>query len=240
MDQPKVVSHEEWTRARVELLAKEKELDRQRDALSAARRGLPMEKVEKQYVFEGPALSDAPKKQTLLELFGKHKQLIVYHFMFDPSWQEGCKSCSFLADSFDVPSVHLAARDTSFVVISRAKLPVLAAFEKRMGWSFPWYSSFETDFNLDYHVTFRPEDKAAGKTEYNYKPQSFPSAEAPGASVFLRDGSDVFHTYSTYSRGLDHLINTYNFLDLTPIGRNEAGLSHGMAWVRHHDKYEKG
>jgi predicted dithiol-disulfide oxidoreductase (DUF899 family) len=237
MNLPKTVSHEEWIEARKRLLSSEKALDRQRDALSVARRALPMEKVEKRYTFEGPALGDVPSKTSLSELFGKHSQLIVYHFMFDPSWDEGCKSCSFLADSFDMPSVHLAARGVSFAVVSRAELRKLAGFERRMGWKFPWYSSLGSEFNADYHVSFSAQDQAAGRVQYNYKLQSFPSTEAPGASVFMRVGDDVFHTYSTYSRGLDHLINTYNFLDLTPLGRQEEGLSHGMSWVRHRDDY---
>jgi predicted dithiol-disulfide oxidoreductase (DUF899 family) len=229
----KTVSHEEWVAARKELLAKEKEFTRQRDALSAARRALPMERVTKEYTFQG-----AEGRATLRDLFGSRRQLIVYHFMFDPSWDEGCKSCSFLADNFDGSVVHLAARDTAFVAISRAPLAKLQAFKERMGWSFPWLSSFESDFNYDYHVSFRPEDKEAGNVEYNYTKGAFPVSEAPGASVFFREGDQIFHSYSTYARGLDILLSTYNYLDLTPLGRNEADLPYGMAWVRHHDKYD--
>jgi predicted dithiol-disulfide oxidoreductase (DUF899 family) len=228
MNRPKIVSHDEWIAARKTLLAKEKAFDRQRDALSAERRALPMEKVEKPYTFE-----TSTGKATLRDLFEGRKQLIVYHFMFDPSWEAGCKSCSLLADTFDGASVHLPARDASFVAISRAPLAKLEAFEKRMGWKFRWVSSAGTDFNYDYQVSAREGEK----TEYNYAESTFPSAEKPGASVFLRDGDDVFHTYSTYARGLDHLIATYSYLDLTPVGRNEQDQKYGMEWVRHHDKY---
>jgi predicted dithiol-disulfide oxidoreductase (DUF899 family) len=233
MDHPKIVSRDEWTAARKALLEKEKEFNRQRDALSAERRKLPCVKVDKAYVFEGPQ-----GRVTLPELFDGRRQLIVYHFMFDPSWEDGCKSCSFVVDNLQGGLAHLAARDVAFAAISRAPLAKLSAFKKRMGWSFRWFSSFDTDFNYDYHVSFRPEDKAAGKVEYNYVSKEFPVSEAPGLSVFLRDGDDVFHTYSTYARGLDLLIGTYNCLDLTPLGRDEAQLSYPMAWVRHHDKYE--
>jgi predicted dithiol-disulfide oxidoreductase (DUF899 family) len=230
----KIVSREEWTRARKELLAKEKEHDRLRDALSAERRALPMVKVDEPYVFEAEG-----GQVTLLDLFGGRRQLIVYHFMFDPSWDDGCKSCSFLADTFDGASVHLPARDTSFVAVSRAPLAKLDAFKKRMGWSFRWVSSAGSDFNYDYQATARPEDVAAGTAMYNFATGtsgSFPG-ERPGASVFFRDGADVFHTYSTYARGLDHLIATYDWLDLTPLGRDEEKLPYGMAWVRLHDRY---
>lgn len=227
------VTHEEWVEARKALLEKEKAFTRERDALSAARRALPMVKVEKSYVFEGPS-----GKRTLHELFEGKRQLIIYHFMFDPSWDEGCKNCSFVADNFEGSIVHLAARDTSFAAVSRAPLAKIEAFKKRMGWSFRWLSSSGTDFNYDYHVSFRPEDVAAKTVEYNYEKKPFPTSEAPGLSVFLREGSDLFHTYSTYERGLDLLINTYNYLDLTPLGRQEEGLPHGMAWVRHHDRYD--
>jgi predicted dithiol-disulfide oxidoreductase (DUF899 family) len=233
MDRPRIVSRDEWTAARKELLKKEKEFNRQRDALSAERRELPWVKVDKEYVLEDPR-----GRASLRDLFDGRRQLIVYHFMFDPSWEDGCKSCSYLADNFDGGVVHLAARDVSFVAISRAPLAKLEAFKKRMGWSFRWLSSFDTDFNYDYHVSFRPEDRAAGKLEYNYENKSFPVSEAPGLSVFIREGDDVFHTYSTYARGLDLLIGTYNFLDLTPLGRDEEQLPYGMSWVRHHDKYE--
>jgi predicted dithiol-disulfide oxidoreductase (DUF899 family) len=228
---PKIVNREAWLVARKELLAKEKDFDRRRDALSAERRELPMVEVEKPYSFDSTR-----GKVSLADLFSGRKQLIVYHFMFDASWEAGCKSCSLLADTFDGASKHLPARDTTFVAISRAPLAKLLAFKKRMGWSFEWVSSADTSFNFDYHVSFRDEERKTG--EYNYKPTGFPESEAPGASVFFREGDRVFHTYSTYARGLDHLIATYDYLDLTPEGRNEKDLPYGMAWVRHHDKYE--
>jgi len=231
MDRPRIVSRAEWLVARKELLAKEKQATRQRDALSAERRQLPMVRIEKEYFFDGPE-----GRRTLRDLFEGRRQLVVYHFMFDASWDEGCKSCSYFADTFNGAIVHLRARDTAFAAISRAPLAKLEAFKRRMGWTFPWFSSANTDFNYDFHVSFRP-DEDLSRAEYNYGKRGFPSSEAPGASVFLHGGSDVFHTYSTYARGLDHMIGTYNFLDLTPLGRNEEGLPYGMDWVRHHDKY---
>ena len=231
-----VVSRAEWLAARKELLIKEKELTRQRDALSAERRRLPMVKIEKVYIFDGPN-----GRTTLGDLFEGRRQLIIYHFMFDPSWDEGCKSCSYFADNFAGSIVHLAARDTSFAVISRAPLAKIEPFKRRMGWTFPWFSSSGSDFNYDFHVTL---DEAAGSVEYNYtnvaalkQERKVWMDELPGLSVFLRDGDSVFHTYSTYSRGLDPLINTYNYLDLTPLGRQEDQLSWAMEWVRHHDRY---
>jgi predicted dithiol-disulfide oxidoreductase (DUF899 family) len=232
MSRPEVVSREKWLVARKALLAKEKEATRQRDVLAAERRALPMVRIDKPYVFEGPS-----GKRTLLDLFDGRRQLIVYHFMFDPSWSEGCKSCSFFADTFNGAILHLRGRDTAFAAISRAPLEKLTTFQRRMGWSFPWYSSAESDFNYDFHVTFPPDAWAAGRTEYNYVVQKFPEPEAPGSSIFLRDGDEVFHTYSTYARGLDHLIATYNLLDLTPLGRHEESLPYTMSWVRHHDRY---
>lgn len=229
----RTATREEWTVARKALLAKEKAFTRERDALSAARRELPMVNVEKSYVFE-----ERDGKRSLADLFGGKRQLIVYHFMFDPSWDEGCKSCSYVADGFGGAIVHLAARDTSFAAISRAPLAKIEAFKERMGWKFRWLSSSGTDFNYDYNVSFRPEDVAAKTVEYNYEKKPFPMSEAPGLSVFLREGNDIFHTYSTYGRGLDLLMSTYNYLDLTPLGRQEEDLPHGMAWVRHHDRYD--
>jgi predicted dithiol-disulfide oxidoreductase (DUF899 family) len=193
-----------------------------------------MVRIDKAYIFDGPR-----GRRSLGDLFEGRRQLIVYHFMFDPGWSEGCKSCSFFADTFNGAVVHLRARDTAFAAISRAPLAKLESFQRRMSWTFPWYSSADSDFNYDFHVSFPAEDAAAGTVEYNYEVQGFPSAEAPGASVFLRDGAEILHTYSTYARGLDHMIGTYNFLDLTPLGRNEGGLPYGMDWVRHHDRYEE-
>ena len=233
---PKVVPQAEWVAARKELLAKEKEFSRLRDELSQRRRELPWKKVDKQYVFEG-----LPGKQTLADLFDGRSQLIVYHFMFGPGWKEGCPSCSFLADNFDPVTVHLAQRDVSFAVVSRASLPEIEEFKRRMGWRFTWVSSHESDFNYDYRVSFSKEEIAEGKRPYNYGTGGMSSEEGPGASVFYKDHyGDVFHTYSTYARGLDLLLTTYNFLDLTPKGRDEDALSYPMAWVRHHDRYEAG
>jgi len=228
-----IVSPTEWLAARRELLAKEKQFTRQRDALSAERRKLPWVKAEKEYAFDAP-----DGKRTLAELFGTKSQLIVYHFMFGPGWEEGCPSCSFLADHFDGALVHLAHRDVSFVVISRAPLPQIESFKQRMGWRFPWVSSFGTSFNYDYHVSFTKEEKESGQAYYNFDNRGFPSDEGPGASIFYKDeNGTIFHTYSAYARGLDILVGTYNFLDLVPKGRDEEGLAFTMSWVRHHDKY---
>jgi predicted dithiol-disulfide oxidoreductase (DUF899 family) len=228
-----IVSEAEWLTARKELLAKEKQFSRLRDELSAQRRNLPWVKVEKEYTFDTPA-----GKRILADLFAGRSQLIVYHFMFGPGWEEGCPSCSFLADHFDGPVVHLAHRDAAFVVISRAPLAQIEAFRKRMGWRFPWASSHGSDFNYDYHVSFTREERESGNACYNYENRGFPSDEGPGASIFYKDASGtVFHTYSTFSRGLDILIGTYNFLDLVPKGRDEDALAFSMSWVRHHDKY---
>lgn len=229
----KVVSQAEWISARKELLKKEKEFSRVRDELSRQRRELPWEKVEKQYLFEGPN-----GKETLADLFDGRGQLIVYHFMLGPGWKEGCPSCSFLADSFAGAVVHLAARDTTLVVVSHAPLPEIQAFQRRMGWGFKWVSSFGSDFNFDYQVSASQDEVGKKKVYYNYELTEFPSEERPGASVFYQnEAGEVFHTYSTYARGLDILITAYNLLDLTPKGRDEEGLPHSMAWVRHHDRY---
>jgi predicted dithiol-disulfide oxidoreductase (DUF899 family) len=231
-----VVSHEEWLEARSEFLAKEKEFTRLRDELSRQRRALPWEKVEKRYEFDS-----SRGKVTLGDLFDGRGQLIVYHFMFGTGWEEGCKSCSYLADHFDGQTVHLANRDTTLVVISRAPMAEIEAFKKRMGWKFEWVSSFGTDFNFDYHVSFRDEDHADGEIEYNYGKTKFFSEEGPGISVFAKGAEgEVFHSYSSYARGLDILVGTYNFLDLVPKGRDEDGLAFSMAWVRHHDRYAEG
>ncbi len=228
-----VVSQTEWLAARKALLAKEKEFSKARDQLSAARRELPWMKVEKNYIFDGPN-----GKETLSDLFGGRSQLIVYHFMLGPGWKDGCPSCSLLADHFDGATIHLAQRDVTLVVVSRAPLAEIEAYKKRMGWKFKWVSSYGTDFNDDFHVSFTPEEKARGKVEYNYTMTEFPSEEAPGLSAFIKDRGSVFHTYSSYARGLDILIGAYNFLDFAPKGRDEAGLPYTMAWVRRHDEYE--
>jgi len=190
--------------------------------------------VDKTYVFEGPK-----GKVTLAELFDGRSQLIVYHFMLGPGWEQGCPSCSFLSDHIDGAVVHLAHRDMTLVAVSRAPLPQIEAFKKRMGWRFPWVSSYGTDFNFDYHVSFTREQMARGPVDYNFTPREFPSDEAPGLSVFYKDErGEVFHTYSAYARGLDLLIGAYNYLDLAPKGRDEDALAYTMAWVRHHDRYE--
>ena len=238
MEKPaaKVVSPAEWLAAREQLLAKEKEFSRLRDELSRQRREMPWEKVEKQYVFDG-----AKGKETLEDLFDGRSQLIIYHFMFGPGWKEGCPSCSFLADSFDGSGIHLAQRDTTMLVVSRATLPEIDAFKKRMGWKFKWVSSNGSDFNYDYQVSTGNGEQPGGSVYYNYELTQFPSEERPGASVFFKKGGDVFHTYSTYARGLDILLTAYNLLDLTAKGRDESEMKpHAMAWVRHHDRYSDG
>ena len=236
MTEHQVVSQAEWLAARKDLLAKEKDFTRLRDAISAERRKMPWVKVEKNYFFD-----TSGGRKTLADLFGGKSQLIVYHFMFGPGWEEGCPSCSFLGDHFDASIVHLAQRDVTLLAVSRAPLPQIEAFRKRMGWRFAWVSSNGSDFNYDYHVTFSASERKDGRVYYNYQETEFPSEEGPGASVFYKDKTgDIFHTYSTYGRGLDILIGTYNFLDLAPKGRDEDGLKFSMAWVRHHDKYIDG
>src|ERR1700747_1950059 len=209
---PQVVSQADWLAARKQLLKKEKEFTKLRDELSRERRELPWEKVEKQYAFQGPK-----GKETLAQLFDGRSQLVVYHFMLGPGWKEGCPSCSFLADSFDGIRIHIAQRDTTFVVISRAPYSEIEAFKKRMGWQFKWVSSFGSDFNYDYQVS-APKDEQPGKAYYNYEIGEFPSEERPGASVFFKQDGEVFHTYSTYARGLDMNLPAYHWLDLTPKG----------------------
>ena len=235
MEPHTIVSHDEWIAARKAYLVEEKAFSRARDALARKRRELPWERVDKRYTFDGPN-----GKETLADLFGGKSQLIVYHFMLGPGWEAGCPSCSYLADHFDGAVVHLAQRDVSFVVISRAPFAEIEKFKKRMGWRFKWVSSFGSDFNADYQVSVTPQEQAGGKVMYNYEfIEKFPSEERPGASAFYKNAAgDVFHTYSTYGRGLDILIGTYNFLDLAPKGRDEEGLAWSMAWVRHHDRYD--
>src|SRR5229473_3431961 len=216
MENTRVVPPAEWLAARKELLKKEKEFTRMRDELSQQRRELPWEKVEKAYVFDGPR-----GKESLADLFGGRSHLIVYHFMLGPGWAEGCPSCSYLSDHIDGSVPHLAARDVRLAVVSRAPLAEIEAFKKRMGWRFHWVSSNASD--------------------YNYGMQKFPSEERPGTSVFYKDAAgNIFHTYSSYGRGLDILIGAYNWLDLTPKGRDEDALPFSMAWVRHHDRYSDG
>jgi len=235
MEEHKVVSREEWLVARTQHLAKEKEFTRLRDQLSAERRRLPWVKIEKEYVFDGPN-----GKESLADLFDGRSQLIVYHFMFHPSWPEGCPHCSFWADNFNGIAVHLAHRDVTFIAVSKARLEQLEAFKKRMGWSFKWVSGSGNDFGGDYHVSFTPEEMERKQMLYNYRMVSFPREEAVGVSVFHKnDRGELFHTYSCYSRGVDMVNGAYHYLDLTPKGRDEAGLSFTQAWVRHHDKYDE-
>jgi len=231
-----IVSRDEWLEVRKAHLAREKEFTRLRDRLSAERRAMPWVKVDKAYVFDG-----SEGKVTLADLFDGRRQLIVYHFMFGPGWEEGCPSCSFLADHIDGAAVHLAQRDVTLLAVSRAPLPRIEAFKKRMGWRFTWVSSHGTDFNRDYHVSFTKDEMAKGAVDYNFEQREFPSEEAPGISVFYKDEhGDVFHTYSAYARGLDLLVGAYNYLDLAPKGRDEDALAFTMAWVRHHDRYGDG
>ena len=233
MQTHKVVSKDEWLVARRQHLAQEKEFTRMRDQLSQDRRALPWVKVEKEYVFDTPS-----GKESLAELFGDRRQLIVYHFMFGPDWAEGCPSCSFWADNFNGIGVHLQHRDIQLVAISRARMEKLEAYKKRLGWNFKWASSFGNDFNHDYQVSFTPEEMKRGEVFYNFQKNTFPSEEAPGVSVFYRnERNEVFHTYSCYSRGLDALNGAYHYIDLAPKGRDEAGLPYPVAWVRRHDQY---
>jgi predicted dithiol-disulfide oxidoreductase (DUF899 family) len=232
MNLPKTVSQAEWFAAHKKFLAREKEFTRQRDALAAERRKLPMVAIEKEYVFQGPQ-----GRRTLADLFDGKRQLLTYHFMFGPDWgDEGCPACSFVADNFAGSLVHLGARDTAFVVISRAPLDKIERFKKRMGWSFPWLSSLGSDFNYDFGVTLDEKHAVYNYAPVDAQPEGRPrEGEREGLSVFLRDGDRLFHTYSVYQRGLDPLLNTYNFLDLTPLGRQEEeGI---MRWLRYHDKY---
>jgi predicted dithiol-disulfide oxidoreductase (DUF899 family) len=223
-----VVGREEWLEARKELLAKEKEFTRLRDELSRQRQELAWERVDKEYVFDA-----AGGKRTLADLFDGRSQLVVYHFMFAPEDEAGCKSCSFWADNFERNVVHLNARDVSFVAISRAPLAKLASYRERMGWSFEWVSSGENDFNYDYGVSFVPEDLE--RPVYNYAGLSPGNPDREGMSVFARENGDVFHTYSAYARGIDLLNAAYNYLDLVPKGRDEGGRS--QSWVRRRDEY---
>jgi predicted dithiol-disulfide oxidoreductase (DUF899 family) len=230
----RIVSRDEWVAARKEHLRKEKELTRARDQLAAERRELPWVKVEKTYVFDGPN-----GKETLADLFGGKSQLMVYHFMFGPDWEAGCPSCSFLADHFDGAALHLTQRDVSLVAVARAPLAKIEAFKKRLGWKFKWVSSNGSDFNRDYHVSFTKEEMESDSAYYNYAKTGFPSEEGPGLSVFYKDAAGtIFHTYSTYARGLEVALGAYMFLDMAPKGRDEGALPWTMAWVRHHDRYE--
>lgn len=232
----KVVSRAEWLAARKELLAEEKALTRSRDAVAKKRHELPWVKVDKNYVFDTPQ-----GKKTLADLFDGRSQLIVYHFMFGPGWGEGCVGCSFYSDHVDGALQHLVQHDVSYVAVSRAPLAEIEPFKKRMGWRFPWVSSFGSDFNYDYHVSFSKEDVAKGQVYYNFSMQDVSSEELPGTSVFYKDANgDIFHTYSHYARGGEGAIGAYQFLDIAPKGRNEMGRGNLGDWVRHHDRYNAG
>ncbi len=230
----RVVSRDRWVAERKTLLAREKELTRLRDQIAHERRALPWVRIEKNYVFDTPE-----GQRTLADLFEGRRQLLVQHFMFAPGWEQGCKSCSYMADHNDGANIHLAQRNVTLLVVSRAPLAEIERFRRRMGWQFKWVSSHGSDFNRDFGVTFTPEEMATGEVCYNYLMQPFPQEEAPGISVFYRDdAAHVFHTYSTYGRGVEVMMGAYSLLDLTPKGRDEDHLSHTMAWVRHHDRYE--
>ncbi|WP_439624616.1 DUF899 domain-containing protein [Shinella sp.] len=228
-----VVSHEDWLAARLELLAAEKEFSRQREALTRRRMAMPWERVEKLYRFEGPK-----GVATLEDLFDGRSQLLVYHFMLGPDWQEGCKHCSFWADNFDGIPIHLAERDVTFTAISHAPLEQIEAYRQRMGWHFPWVSSGAGDFNFDYQASATPEELASGRAVYNFAIRPVTVSEMVGVSVFYRSGpGEVYHTYSCYARGVEMLNGAYHFLDLMPKGRDEGGLRYPMEWVKRHDEY---
>ncbi|MEO6624352.1 MAG: thioredoxin family protein [Burkholderiaceae bacterium] len=230
-----VLSGERWVTERKALLAREKELTRLRDQIAIERRALPWERVEKDYTFDTPT-----GRRTLAELFEGRQQLLVQHFMFGPGWEQACPNCSFMADHSDGMGVHLANRDVSFVAISRAPLADILRFRERMGWQFSWVSSNGGDFNSDFHVSFTPEERVHGEVYYNYGMVAFPQEEAPGVSAFIQDDAgDIFHTYSTFGRGVEVMMGTYNKLDLMPKGRAERDVPYKMEWVRHHDRYPK-
>jgi predicted dithiol-disulfide oxidoreductase (DUF899 family) len=233
----RIVSRDEWLAARKQHLRREKDLTRLRDELCRERRELPWVRVEKPYVFDGP-----DGKETLAELFGGRSQLIIYHFMFGPGWKEGCVGCSFLVDHLGGPLEHLPQRDVSLVVVSRAPLAEIEAFQQRMGWRFKWVSSFGSDFNYDFHVSFTPEQLAKGKVECNFERVEMNIEEVSATSVFAKDESGaLFHTYSSYARAGEALLGTYALLDLLPKGREENGPRYNLTdWVRHHDRYGAG
>ena len=233
LDNHKVVSESEWIEARKELLKEEKEFTILRDQLSQQRRDLPWVQVNKEYVFDGPN-----GKQTLSELFDGRSQLIIYHLMYDPIWDTACPSCSFWADNFNDIIVHLNQRDVTMIAISKAPYGKIDKYKKRMGWDFKWVSSFDTDFNRDYYVSFTSEELEKKEGFYNFTIQNPSVSELPGVSVFYKDSSGkIFHTYSAYARGIDILNNTYNYLDLVPKGRDEDVYDFPMEWVRRHDEY---
>jgi predicted dithiol-disulfide oxidoreductase (DUF899 family) len=230
----RIVTREEWLDVHKRHLVNEKELTRRRDQLSAARRELPWVRIDKPYVFEGPN-----GKETLADLFGGRSQLIVKHFMLGPGWKEGCVGCSFHSDHIDGAVPHLAQHDVTLLAVSRAPFAEIEAFKRRMGWRFKWVSSYGSDFNYDFHVSFTQDELAKGEVYYNYELRKLQSEEMSGVSVFYKDvAGDIFHTFSSYARGGDILLGTYNYLDLTPKGRNETGPNYNLTdWVRHHDRY---
>jgi predicted dithiol-disulfide oxidoreductase (DUF899 family) len=229
-----VLPREQWTTRRQALLARERELTRLGDEVARERRALPWVRVDKPYVFDTPT---GPR--TLAELFGPHRQLLVQHFMLGPGWEAGCPSCSFMTDHLGGALPHLAQRDVAVALVSRAPIDQIERFRQRMGWALTWVSSHRNGFNLDFQVSFTPEELASGEVFYNYAKRPFPKTEAPGISVFFKDDAGaVFHTYSTYGRGVEAMMGTYDLLDLTPKGRDEDQLPFTMAWIRHHDRYE--
>lgn len=231
-----IVSREEWTAARKELLAKEKELTQLQDEVSGRRRAMPWVKIDKEYVFDTPE-----GKKTLSQLFGNNSQLVVYHFMFGPGWKAGCVGCSFFSDHVDGPVQHIVHHDVTFVAVSRAPLSELEAYKKRMGWRFNWVSSSPSDFNYDFHVSFTKEEMAKGKVYYNFEMTDATTEELHGMSVFIKDDAgNIFHTYSSYARGDERGLGAYMFLDLTPKGRQENVKGNLTDWVRRHDEYENG
>ncbi len=233
IENPTVVSPEEWLTARRELLREEKEFSKLRDRLAARRRELPWIRVDRPYVFESPQ-----GRVSLAEMFEARSQLIVYHFMLAPGWEEGCRGCSYVSDHFDGALPHVNARDVSFTAVSVAPLAEIERFKARMGWKFNWVSSHGTSFNRDFGVSFTPEEVEGGGADYNFGRREIGGSEMPGLSVFARDANGgVYRTYSTYSRGLDLLIGAYNLLDLVPKGRDEDPEA-PMKWVCHHDRYD--
>lgn len=229
-----VVSDEGWLEARKQLLAREKELTHLHDQIARERRALPWRRVTADYVFD-----TVEGKRTLSELFGGRRQLMVQHFMLGPGWEQGCPSCSYMADHTDGMNIHLAHRDITFVAVSRAPLAEIQRFRRRMGWQFDWVSSYGSEFNRDFAVSFTQEELASGEVYYNYGKVAFPAEEAPGISVFYKDDAgEVFHTYSTFGRGVEVMMGAYMLMDLTPKGRDERDTPYKMEWVRHHDRYE--
>lgn len=228
-----IANRDNWLEARLDLLAAEKDLMRRSDEVARLRRQLPWVLIDKNYIFDGP-----DGRQTLGELFDGRSQLLVQHFMLKPGAEEGCKACSYMADHVDGMTVHLAHRDVTFVAVSRAPLAEIERFRRRMGWAFKWVSSYGTDFNYDFRVSFTPEEVAKGRIDYNYGTWPYTGEEWPGISAFYRDeAGDVFHTYSTYGRGVEAIMGTYRMLDLVAKGRDEQE-QRAMAWLRHHDRYE--